>query len=162
LSRHGYPSDRVQARSSEPAPAVGGAAHRAQGLVSLPALSIRWLWGPSAPRLSPHERRLSVPSEPEHVPAVGGSAHRAKGSFSLTLLNGFFSRVGWGVGQRDQSTASYWGLATPWQRHQPTSLPPFFSWLCVFTPDSFSGFRNTYGPGPQGPQPACSLGLWGV
>ena len=71
-----------------------------------------------------------------------------------------FSRVGWGVGQRDQSTASYWGLATPWQRHQPTSLPPFFSWLCVFTPGSFSGFRNTYGPGPQGPQPACSLGLW--
>ena len=81
-------------------------------------------------------------------------------SFSLSLSHFYieFSRVGWGVGQRDQSTASYWGLATPWQRYHPTSLPPFFSWLCVFTPGSFSEFRNTYGPGPQGPQPACSLG----
>ena len=51
LSRHGHPSSRVQARASEPFPAVSSPAHCSQGLVSLPASLFQWLWGPQESRL---------------------------------------------------------------------------------------------------------------
>ena len=62
--------------------------------------------------------------------------------FSHTFIYAFFAG---GAGCRSERSEHclLLGVDYPMATSSPTSLSPFFSWLCVFTPGIFSGFSST-------------------
>ena len=64
-------------------------------------------------------------------------------SFSLTLLYMRFFAGGAGCRSERSEHCLLLGVGYPMATSSPTSLSPFFSWLCVFTPGIFSGFSST-------------------
>jgi len=82
LSRHGYPSSRVQARASEPFPAGNSPVRCSRGLVPLPASSFQWLLGPLVPRLF-HLGRRPLKNRCFRCMGVGLFGHRHRGCFLL-------------------------------------------------------------------------------